>query len=163
MLMPKRVKYRRVHRGRMTGKALRGNTISYGDYAIQALEPCWMTANQIESARRAMTRYIKRGGKIWIKVFPDKPVTKKPAEVRMGSGKGAPEYWVAVVKPGRVLFEMSGVPVDVKDLKVELFNLRFQLATGQLENPMRIGGIKKDIARVKTIIRERELNAGKEA
>ena len=91
MLMPKRVKYRRVHRGRMTGKALRGNTISYGDYAIQALEPCWMTANQIESARRAMTRYIKRGGKIWIKVFPDKPVTKKPAEVRMGSGKGAPE------------------------------------------------------------------------
>ena len=102
MLMPKRVKYRRVHRGRMTGKALRGNTISYGDYAIQALEPCWMTANQIESARRAMTRYIKRGGKIWIKVFPDKPVTKKPAEVRMGSGKGAPEYWVAVVKPGRV-------------------------------------------------------------
>ena len=104
MLMPKRVKYRRVHRGRMTGKALRGNSISYGDYAIQALEPCWMTANQIESARRAMTRYIKRGGKIWIKVFPDKPVTKKPAEVRMGSGKGAPEYWVAVVKPGRVLF-----------------------------------------------------------
>ena len=98
MLMPKRVKYRRVHRGRMTGKALRGNSISYGDYAIQALEPCWMTANQIESARRAMTRYIKRGGKIWIKVFPDKPVTKKPAEVRMGSGKGAPEYWVAVVK-----------------------------------------------------------------
>lgn len=113
MLMPKRVKYRRVHRGRMTGKALRGNKISYGDYAIQALEPCWMTANQIESARRAMTRYIKRGGKIWIKVFPDKPVTKKPAEVRMGSGKGAPEYWVAVVKPGRVLFEMSGVPVDI--------------------------------------------------
>mgnify|MGYP001691402660 FL=1 len=112
MLMPKRVKYRRVHRGRMTGKALRGNTISYGDYAIQALEPCWMTANQIESARRAMTRYIKRGGKIWIKVFPDKPVTKKPAEVRMGSGKGAPEYWVAVVKPGRVLFEIAGVPED---------------------------------------------------
>ena len=109
MLMPKRVKYRRVHRGRMTGKALRGNSISYGDYAIQALEPCWMTANQIESARRAMTRYIKRGGKIWIKVFPDKPVTKKPAEVRMGSGKGAPEYWVAVVKPGRVMFEIEGV------------------------------------------------------
>ena len=113
MLMPKRVKYRRVHRGRMTGKALRGNTISYGDYAIQALEPCWMTANQIESARRAMTRYIKRGGKIWIKVFPDKPVTKKPAEVRMGSGKGAPEYWVAVVKPGRILFEVAGVSEEV--------------------------------------------------
>ena len=113
MLMPKRVKYRRVHRGRMTGKALRGNSISYGDYAIQALEPCWMTANQIESARRAMTRYIKRGGKIWIKVFPDKPVTKKPAEVRMGSGKGAPEYWVAVVKPGRVMFEIAGVSEEV--------------------------------------------------
>ena len=113
MLMPKRVKYRRVHRGRMTGKALRGNTISYGDYAIQALEPCWMTANQIESARRAMTRYIKRGGKIWIKVFPDKPVTKKPAEVRMGSGKGAPEYWVAVVKPGRVMFEIAGVSEEI--------------------------------------------------
>ena len=113
MLMPKRVKYRRVHRGRMTGKALRGNTISYGDYAIQALEPCWMTANQIESARRAMTRYIKRGGKIWIKVFPDKPVTAKPAETRMGSGKGSTEYWVAVVKPGRVLFEIAGVPEEV--------------------------------------------------
>ncbi|MDO5689655.1 MAG: 50S ribosomal protein L16 [Tissierellia bacterium] len=113
MLIPKRVKYRRVHRGRMTGLAQRGNTITYGDYGLQALEPCWMTANQIESARRAMTRHIKRGGNIWIKVFPDKPVTKKPAEVRMGSGKGAPEYWVAVVKPGRVLFEMGGVDEDI--------------------------------------------------
>ncbi len=113
MLMPKRVKYRRVHRGRMKGKALRGNTITYGEYALQALEPCWITANQIEAARRAMTRYIKRGGKIWIKIFPNKPVTKKPAEVRMGSGKGAPEYWVGVVKPGRILFEMGGVAEDV--------------------------------------------------
>lgn len=113
MLLPKRVKYRRVHRGRMKGKALRGNTVSYGDFGLQALEPCWMTANQIEAARRAMTRYIKRGGNVWIKVFPDKPITKKPAEVRMGSGKGAPEYWVAVVKPGRVLFEMGGVNEEV--------------------------------------------------
>ena len=111
--MPKRVKHRKVHRGRMTGKAHKGNTLAYGDYGLQALEPCWMTANQIEAARRAMTRYIKRGGNIWIKVFPDEPVTEKPAEVRMGSGKGNPEYWVAVVKPGRVLFEMAGVPEDV--------------------------------------------------
>lgn len=109
MLMPKRVKHRRVHRGRMKGKAYSGNTITYGEYGLQALEPTWMTANQIEAARRAMTRYIKRGGNVWIKVFPDKPVTKKPAEVRMGSGKGAPEYWVAVVKPGRVMFEIEGV------------------------------------------------------
>ena len=109
MLLPKRVKYRRVHRGRMKGKASRGNFVAYGDYGIQALEPAWITSNQIESARIAMTRYIKRGGQVWIKIFPDKPVTKKPAEVRMGSGKGAPEYWVAVVKPGRVLFEIKGV------------------------------------------------------
>ncbi len=113
MLMPKRVKRRRVHRGRMTGKAIRGNTITYGDYGIQALEPAWITSNQIEAARRAMTRYIKRGGKIWIKIFPDKPVTQKPAETRMGSGKGSPEYWVAVVKPGRVMFEMTGVSEEV--------------------------------------------------
>lgn len=113
MLMPKRVKYRRQHRGRMKGEAQRGNQLAYGEYGLQALEPTWMTANQIEAARRAMTRYIKRGGQIWIKVFPDKPVSKKPAEVRMGSGKGAPEYWVAVVKPGRVLFEMSGVSEEV--------------------------------------------------
>lgn len=113
MLMPKRVKRRRVHRGRMTGKATRGNKITYGDFAIQATEPAWITSNQIESARRAMTRYIKRGGKIWIKIFPDKPVTQKPAETRMGSGKGSPEYWVAVVKPGRVMFELSGVPEEV--------------------------------------------------
>ena len=111
--MPKRVKYRRQHRGRMKGNANRGNQLAYGEYGLQALEACWMTANQIEAARRAMTRYIKRGGNIWIKVFPDKPVSKKPAEVRMGSGKGAPEYWVAVIKPGKVLFEMSGVSEEV--------------------------------------------------
>ena len=109
MLLPKRVKYRRVMRGRMKGKALRGNTVTYGDYGIQALEPTWITSNQIEAARVAMTRYIKRGGKVWIKIFPDKPVTQKPAETRMGSGKGSPEYWVAVVKPGRVMFEIGGV------------------------------------------------------
>lgn len=112
MLMPKRVKRRRVHRGRMKGFANKGNTITYGEYAIQALEPAWITSNQIEAARRAMTRYIKRGGSIWIKIFPDKPVTKKPAGTRMGSGKGAPEYWVAVVKPGRVMFEIAGVPEE---------------------------------------------------
>lgn len=111
--MPKRVKYRRQHRGRMKGNANRGNQLAYGEYGLQALEASWMTANQIEAARRAMTRYIKRGGNIWIKVFPDKPVSKKPAEVRMGSGKGAPEYWVAVIKPGKVLFEMSGVSEEV--------------------------------------------------
>ena len=112
MLLPKRVKYRRVHRGRMTGKATRGNFVSNGEYGIQALEPAWITSNQIEAARIAMTRYIKRGGQVWIKIFPDKPVTKKPAGTRMGSGKGAPESWVAVVKPGRVLFEIAGVPEE---------------------------------------------------
>jgi large subunit ribosomal protein L16 len=111
MLMPKRVKHRRVQRGRMSGMAKGGSTIAFGDYALMTEEPAWITARQIEAARRAMTRSVKRGGKIWIRVFPDKPVTKKPAEVRMGSGKGAPDHWVAVVKPGRILFEMSGVPV----------------------------------------------------
>ena len=109
MLMPKRVKYRRVQRGRLKGKAMRGNTLAYGDYGLVALEPAWITSNQIEAARIAMTRFTKRTGKVWIKIFPDKPVTEKPAETRMGSGKGSPEYWVAVVKPGRVLFEMNGV------------------------------------------------------
>ena len=113
MLMPKRVKRRRVHRGRMKGKATRGTKITYGEYGIQALEPGWITSAQIEAARVAMTRYIKRGGQVWIKIFPDKPVTAKPAETRMGSGKGAPEYWVAVVKPGRVLFELADVSEDV--------------------------------------------------
>ena len=113
MLMPKRVKYRRVQRGRLTGKASRGNTISNGQYGLVATEPAWITANQIEAARIAMTRYIRRGGQVWIKIFPDKPITEKPAETRMGSGKGSPEYWVAVVKPGRVLFEMNGVSEEI--------------------------------------------------
>ena len=113
MLMPKRVKYRRVHRGRLTGKALRGNTVTHGDFGLQATEPAWITSNQIEAARIAMTRYIKRGGKVWIKIFPDKPITEKPAETRMGSGKGSPEYWVAVVKPGRVMFEIGGVSEEL--------------------------------------------------
>ena len=109
MLMPKRVKFRRVQRGRLKGKAMRGNTITNGSFGLVALEPAWITSNQIEAARIAMTRYVKRGGKVWIKIFPDKPITEKPAETRMGSGKGSPEYWVAVVKPGRVMFEMDGV------------------------------------------------------
>ena len=113
MLMPKRVKFRRVQRGRLKGKASRGNKVTNGQYGLQALEPAWITSNQIEAARIAMTRYIKRGGQVWIKIFPDKPITEKPAETRMGSGKGSPEYWVAVVKPGRVMFEMDGVAEDV--------------------------------------------------
>ncbi len=113
MLLPKRVKYRKVQRGRMTGKATRGNQVNYGEFGLQALEPAWITSNQIEAARIAMTRYTKRGGQVWIKIFPDKPVTQKPAETRMGSGKGAPEYWVAVVKPGRVMFEIGGVSEEV--------------------------------------------------
>ncbi len=113
MLMPKRVKYRRQQRGRLKGKATRGNEITSGSYGLVALEPAWITSNQIEAARIAMTRYTRRGGKVWIKIFPDKPITEKPAETRMGSGKGSPEYWVAVVKPGRVMFEMDGVAEDV--------------------------------------------------
>ena len=113
MLTPKRVKHRKQFRGRMTGKALRGNKVTYGEFGLQSTEPCWITSNQIEAARIAMTRYIKRGGKVWIKIFPDKPITEKPAETRMGSGKGSPEYWVAVVKPGRVMFEMEGVDESV--------------------------------------------------
>lgn len=109
MLLPKRVKHRKQHRGRLTGKATRGNTVTYGQYGLQALEPAWITSNQIEAARIAMTRYIKRGGQVWIKIFPDKPITSKPAETRMGSGKGSLDHWVAVVKPGRVMFELSGV------------------------------------------------------
>lgn len=113
MLMPKRVKRRRVHRGRMSGTAQKGNTVTYGEYGLVALEPCWITSNQIEAARIAMNRKIKRGGQVWIKIFPHKPITKKPAETRMGAGKGSPEYWVAVVKPGRVMFEMAGVPEEL--------------------------------------------------
>ena len=113
MLQPKRLKHRKFQRGRMKGAAQRGNTITKGDYALKAMEPCWMTARQIEAARRAVTHHFKRGGAVWINVFPDKPVTKKPAEVRMGSGKGAPDHWVAVVKPGRIMFEMAGVPEEI--------------------------------------------------
>ena len=113
MLMPKRVKFRRVQRGRLKGKASRGNKVTNGEYGLVALEPAWITANQIEAARIAMTRYIRRGGQVWIKIFPDKPITEKPAETRMGSGKGSPEYWVAVVKPGRVMIEMDGVSEEV--------------------------------------------------
>ena len=113
MLLPKRVKYRRVHRGRLKGKATRGNTVTYGQFGLMAMEPAWIKSNQIEAARIAMTRYIKRGGQVWIKIFPDKPVTEKPAETRMGFGKGSPEYWVAVVKPGRVMFEIGGVSEEL--------------------------------------------------
>ncbi len=113
MLSPRRTKYRKQHRGRMRGMAYRGSTLNFGDFALQATEPSWITARQIEAARRAMTRYVKRGGKIWIRIFPDKPVTMRPAETRMGSGKGSPEFWVAVVKPGRIMFEMAGVSEDV--------------------------------------------------
>ena len=129
MLMPKRVKFRRVQRGRLKGKATRGNTISNGLYGLVALEPAWITANQIEAARIAMTRYIRRGGQVWIKVFPDKPITEKPAETRMGSGKGSPEYWVAVVKPGRVMFEMDGVSEEVAKEAMRLAGHKLPIKT----------------------------------
>ncbi len=135
MLIPKRTKYRKVQRGRMTGKATRGNKVAYGDFGLVATEPCWLTNNQIEAARIALTRYLKRGGRVWIKVFPDKPVTKKPAEVRMGSGKGATEYWVAVVKPGRVLFEVA-------DVSEEMAREAMRLASHKL--PIKCKFIKKE-------------------
>jgi len=129
MLMPKRTKYRRQQRGRMTGKANRGSTLSFGDYALKALEPCWITDRQIEAARIAMTRSIKRGGSVWIRIFPDKPITKKPAETRMGKGKGAPEGWVAVIKPGRILFEMEGVPRAVAEEAMRLAAMKLPSKT----------------------------------
>lgn len=129
MLMPKRVKYRKVHRGRMTGQAHRGNTLANGEYGLQALQCAWVTDRQIEAARVAMTRSIKRGGKVWIRIFPDKPVTKKPAETRMGSGKGSPEFWVAVVKPGRVLFEIGGVAEDVAKEAMRLAAFKLPIRT----------------------------------
>ena len=144
MLMPKRVKRRRVFRGRMKGEAHRGNTVTYGEYGLVALEPAWVTSQQIEAARIALTRYTKRGGQVWIKIFPDKPVTEKPAETRMGSGKGSPEYWVAVVKPGRVLFEVAGVGDDMA-----------------LES-LRLAGHKLPI-RTKIVKREDNIEAGGEA
>ena len=129
MLMPKRVKFRRVQRGRMKGKASRGNTLAYGKYGLVATEPAWISSVQIEAARIAMTRYIKRGGKVWIKIFPDKPITEKPAETRLGSGKGAVEYWVAVVKPGRVMFEMDGVAEDVAKEAMRLAGHKLPIKT----------------------------------
>ena len=191
MLLPKRVKHRRQFRGSMAGKATRGNKITNGEFGIVATEPCWIKSNQIEAARVAMTRYIKRGGKVFIKIFPDKPVTGKPIGVRMGKGKGNLECWVAVVKPGRVMFEISGVPeetarealrlathklpckckiVSRADLKAksaaelneelvaakkELFNLRFQNATNQLDNTSRIKEVRKNIARIQTVIAQK--------
>ena len=129
MLIPKRVKYRRVHRGRLTGKAYRGNEVTNGSYGLVALEPAWISSKQIEAARIAMTRYIKRGGQVWIKIFPDKPITEKPAETRMGSGKGSPEYWVAVVKPGRVMFEMDGVAPEVAKEAMRLAGSKLPIKT----------------------------------
>ena len=140
MLMPKRVKYRKVHRGRMTGIATRGNTVSNGEYGLMATEPAWISSNQIESARIAMTRSIKRGGQVWIKVFPDKPVTKKPAETRMGSGKGSPEYWVAVVKPGRVLFEIAGVTEEVAKEALRLAMHKLPLKCKVVARNEEVGG-----------------------
>ena len=137
MLLPKRVKHRKQQRGRLTGKATRGNFVAYGDYGIYSTEPCWITSNQIEAARIAINRYVKRGGKVWIKIFPDKPITKHPAEARMGSGKGAPEYWVAVVKPGRVLFEIAGVTEE------------------QAREAMRLAGHKLP-CKTKFVVREKE-------
>ena len=142
MLMPKRVKRRKQFRGSMTGKASRGNKITYGEYGIVAMEPCWIRSNQIEAARVAMTRYIKRGGKVWIKIFPDKPITKKPLGVRMGSGKGAVEYWVAVVKPGRVLFEIAGVPEETAREALRLAGTKLPVKTKIVAKADLEGGAK---------------------
>lgn len=140
MLMPKRTKYRKMHRGRMRGKAGRGNTLSFGDYGLQALEPCWMTSRQIEAARRAIVRYVKRGGKLWIRVFPDKPVTSKPAETRMGGGKGAVDHWVAVVKPGRMIFEMAGVQEEQAREAMRLASHKLPIKTRFVSRQEAVGG-----------------------
>ena len=140
MLMPKRVKRRRVHRGRMTGKANKGNTIAYGTYGLMAMEPAWITSNQIEAARVAMTRFIKRGGKVWIDIFPHKPITQKPAETRMGSGKGSVEYWVAVVKPGRIMFEMSGVDETIAREAMRLAGHKLPIKTKFVKKESQEGG-----------------------
>ena len=141
MLMPKRTKYRKAHRGRMKGIAGRGNTISFGEYGLQALEPCWMTSRQIEAARRAIVRHVKRGGKLWIRVFPDKPVTSKPAETRMGGGKGAVDHWVAVVKPGRMIFEISGVQEDAAREAMRLASHKLPIRTRFVSRQDTVGGI----------------------
>jgi large subunit ribosomal protein L16 len=135
MLSPKRTKYRRPHRGRMKGKATRGNTIAFGDFALQALEPCWLTARQIEAGRRAMTRYARRGGKLWIRIFPDKAITKRPADTRMGSGKGDPDYWVAVIKPGKILYEMNGVSEPVARAAMRIASYKMPVKTQFLVRP----------------------------
>ena len=140
MLMPKRVKYRRVQRGRLKGKALRGNKVTNGQYGLVALEPAWITSNQIEAARIAMTRYIKRGGQVWIKIFPDKPITEKPAETRMGSGKGSPEYWVAVVKPGRVMFEIAGVDRELAQEAMRLAAMKLPIKCKFVTKEEEMGG-----------------------
>ena len=135
MLSPKRTKFRKQQRGRMRGQATRGSTISFGEYALQALEPSWITSRQIEAARRAMTRYIRRGGQIWIRIFPDKPITMRPAETRMGSGKGAPEYWVAVVKPGRIMFELAGVSEEIAREAMRLAAFKLPIKTKFIVKP----------------------------
>ena len=144
MLMPKRVKRRKQFRGRMKGKALRGNKVTYGDFGIQATEPGWITGNQIEAARIAINRYIKRGGKVWIKIFPDKPVTEKPAETRMGSGKGSPEYWVAVVKPGRVLFELAGVDEATAREALRLAQHKLPIKTKIVKREQEVEGVSDE-------------------
>ena len=141
MLLPKRTKYRKQHRGRMKGKAGRGNTLSFGEFGLQALEPCWMTSRQIEAARRAIVRHVKRGGKLWIRVFPDKPVTAKPAETRMGGGKGAVDHWVAVVKPGRMIFEMSGVPEEDAREAMRLASHKLPIKTRFVSRHDLVGGV----------------------
>ena len=143
MLIPKRVKYRRQQRGRMTGKATRGNQVTYGEYGLVACEPAWITSNQIEAARVAMTRYTKRGGQVWIKIFPDKPVTQKPAETRMGSGKGSPEYWVSVVKPDRVMFEIAGVPEDAAREALRLASHKLPIRTKIVKRDEAEGGAEE--------------------
>lgn len=145
MLMPKRVKYRKQQRGRMKGKASRGNEIYYGEYGLMALEPAWITDRQIEAARVALTRYMKRGGKVWIRIFPDKPFTKKPAETRMGSGKGNPEYWVAVVKPGRILFEVAGVPEEVAQEALRLASTKLPIKTKFVKRPEVMGVTREKV------------------
>jgi large subunit ribosomal protein L16 len=140
MLMPKRTKYRKQHRGRMRGQASRGNSLSFGEFGLQALEPCWMTSRQIEAARRAIVRHVKRGGKLWIRVFPDKPVTAKPAETRMGKGKGAVDHWVAVVKPGRMIFELSGIPEDAAREAMRLASHKLPIKTRIVSRQEMVGG-----------------------
>ena len=161
MLMPRKVAHRKHHRGRTFGLSKGGNELAFGEYGIQALEPGWLTARQIEAARIAMTRAIKRGGKVWINIFPDKPVTKKPAETRMGSGKGNPEFWVAVVRPGRVLFELRCMEVYAAQIDRMDQGIGRILAaleeTGQLDNTAEIGKVRKQIARINTLIRQREI------